>query len=91
MEAQINAANGTFLGVYTQSGAQAPIATAYNNIHSYFQGSYFTGKAPPISYAFTPYSAVIDMQTGEVLAMDTQTSYLSTSQIMAAVNQANSD
>jgi len=31
------------------------------------------------------------METGEVLAMDTQTSFLTTAQIMSAVQQANSN
>lgn len=43
-------------------------------------------------YSFTPYSAVIDMENGKVLAKDTDTTtYLSVGQIMSAVQQANSD
>ena len=44
---------------------------------------------PPISISFTPYSAVINMRTGQVIAMDTSSVYLSVQDILNAVNQAN--
>lgn len=74
--------------VYTQNHSPAPIETAFEYISPYFEGSYFTGKAPPISYSFTPYTAVVDMRNGEVIAKDSQGAYLSTTQILAAVEEA---
>ena len=76
---------------YTNGGYTAPISTAYSYISPYFDGSYFTGQSPPITYPFFPYSAVIDMEDGTVIAMDTSSSYLTTTQILNAVQQANSD
>jgi hypothetical protein len=74
--------------VYTQNGAPAPIETAFEHISPHFAGSYFTGKAPPISYGFTPYSAVIDMRSGEVIAKDNSGAYLTVQNIIDAVEQA---
>jgi hypothetical protein len=76
---------------YTNGSATAPITTAYNYISPYFNGSYFTGQAPPFYYPFTPYSAVVDMEDGTVISMDTTSYYLSTGDILDAVQQANSD
>ncbi|MCK9459011.1 MAG: hypothetical protein M0R80_05175 [Proteobacteria bacterium] len=85
MEDQINDAGGAVFAVYTNGGAPMPIADAFPYISPYFAGGYFTGAMPPISIAFTPYSAVIDMRTGEVIAVDTASAYLSVSDILAAV------
>jgi hypothetical protein len=72
--------------VYTNGGGPLPIADAFTNISSYFDGTYFTGTMPPISIAFTPYTAVIDMRTGEVLDMDVSASdYMSVADILTAV------
>lgn len=76
---------------YTNGGYEAPITTAHSYISPYFDGSYFTGKSPPFSYPFFPYSAVVDMEDGTVIAMDTSSYYLSTADILAAVQEANSD
>lgn len=85
MEEQINGANGAVFAVYVNGGPPLPIADAFTNISAYFDGTYFTGTAPPISYSFFPYSAVIDMRTGEVIAKDTDTVYLTVTDILAAV------
>ena len=74
--------------VYVNGGPPLPIADAYNSISPYFDGRYFTGTAPPISYSFFPYTAVVNMRNGEVIAMDTDTSYLTVEQILAAVQEA---
>ena len=58
-------------------------------ISPYFQTGAATGTMPPISISFTPYSAVINMRTGQVIAMDTSSVYLSVQDILNAVNQAN--
>jgi hypothetical protein len=85
VEDQITDAGGAVFAVYTNGGGTMPIADAFPYISPYFDGSYFTGAMPPISIAFTPYTAVVDMRTGEVLAMDTASAYLSVSDILAAV------
>jgi hypothetical protein len=79
------------LAVYTSGHTSVSITSAQGNISPYFDGGFWTGDKPPFFYPFTPYSAVIDMEDGKVLAMDTQSSYLSTGQILSAVQQANSD
>jgi hypothetical protein len=85
VEDQINAANGAVFAVYIAGGPPLPIADAYTNISPYFDGTYFTGTMPPISISFTPYTAVINMRTGQVIAMDTDTTYLTVPDILAAV------
>lgn len=57
-------------------------------IAPYFETGGHTGTRPPISYSFTPFSAVISMRTGEVVAVDTDSTYLSVQQIVDAVNLA---
>jgi hypothetical protein len=76
---------------YTNGGYTMDIASAYPYISPYFDGQYFTGQSPPFYYPFVPYSAVVDMEDGTVIAMDTSTSYLSTTDILNAVQSANSD
>jgi hypothetical protein len=58
------------------------------NISPYFAGTYWTGTKPPISYGFTPFTAVIDMRNGEVLAKDSQSDFLTVQDIISAVEQA---
>ena len=81
MEDQINDANGAVFAVYTNGGGPLPIADAFTNISPYFDGTYFTGTMPPVPIAYTPYTAVINMRTGEVIAADVQ----SVSAILSAV------
>jgi hypothetical protein len=77
--------------VYTQnSGQNAPLATAVQYIEPYIDGGYWTGFRP-MMYQFTPFTAVIDMENGEVLAVDTMTSQLGTAQITNLVQAANED
>lgn len=86
MEDQINEANGAVFAVYIAGGPPLPIAEAFTYISPYFDGTYFTGTMPPISIAFTPYTAVIDMNTGTVIDMDLSTTdYMSVADILAAV------
>lgn len=83
--------NAAVLAVYTQNGTTSQIASAASSISGHFNGGFWTGKAPPIAYSYWPYTGVIDMETGNVLAKDTDTQFLTTSQIMSAVQQANSN
>jgi len=70
----------------------APIANAYTYISPYFDGSYFTGQMPPISIPYTPFCAVIDLETMEVMDKDlTQTDYLYPQDMLSLAIQANSD
>lgn len=76
--------------VYTQNGGNASIGNVWSTyIAPYFNGSWHTGTRPPINYPFTPFSAVISLVDGTVIAMDTSSSYLSGTDIINAVNQAN--
>jgi len=54
--------------IYTAYGFDQPIADAVEHIDPYFTGSYWTGTAPPISTTVFPTNAVIDMETGVLLA-----------------------
>ena len=54
--------------IYTAHGWDQPIADAVEHIDPYFAGSYWTGTAPPISTTVFPTNAVVDMQTGVLLA-----------------------
>jgi hypothetical protein len=86
VEEQINDAGGAVFAVYVNGGPPLPIAEAYTNISAHFDGTYFTGTAPPISYSYFPFSAVIDMCTGEVIARDGESGpSLTVSSILAAV------
>ena len=78
---------------YTNGSNDAPISTAASYISPYFNGSYWTGVRPPIyGSIYTPFSAVIDLETMIVLDRDVDASnYMFISDIMNAVNQANSD
>jgi hypothetical protein len=85
VEEQINDADGAVFAVYVNGGPPLSIADAYTYISPYFDGTYFTGTAPPISYTFFPYTAVIDMRNGEVIAKDTDAAFLTVPDILAAV------
>ena len=54
--------------IYTAYGWDQPIAAAVEHIDPYFDGSYWTGTAPPISTTVFPSNAVLDMETGVLLA-----------------------
>lgn len=49
------------------------------------QGSYWTTQKPNVPHSFWPYTAVINMRDGTVIAMDTESTFLSTADIIAAV------
>jgi hypothetical protein len=85
---QINDADGVIFAVYTNMGQPMAIEQAFEYIGPYVDGSYFTGQAPPISMPFTPYTAVLDMETMEVLDMETGSYYMTTADILTAVNGA---
>jgi hypothetical protein len=76
---------------YPNGSTSAPISTAATYISPYFNGSYWTGIRPPIyGTIYTPFSAVIDLETMIVLDRDVDsTNYMSITDIMNAVNGAN--
>ena len=78
---------------YSNGSSDAPISTAASYISPYFNGSYWTGAGPPIyGSIYTPFTAVIDLETMIVIDRDVDApNYMSTTDIMNAVNQANSD
>lgn len=77
-------------GVYTSGFGSTELtpAQAFSSLSTYFDGSYFTGELPPISFPFFPYTAVVDLDDGKVVAMDTSSSYLSTGDIIDACETA---
>ncbi len=58
---------------------------------NFFEGGYITGEGPPILIAATPFTAVIDLDTGEVLAVSTMNTAPDINQIKALVTEAAAD
>jgi len=83
MEEEINDAGGAIFASYTGSD-MAGLAGQY--VGNYMEGSYWTNQAPPFQFGFWPYTAVINMRDGTVIAMDSDGSYLSTQDILAAIS-----
>lgn len=54
--------------IYTAYGWSQPITAAAEHVEPYFEGSYWTGTAPPISTTVFPSNAVLDMESGDLLA-----------------------
>ena len=58
----------------------------------YLDGRYFTGTMPPITIEYYPATAVIDMETAELLAKDLNlATQLMPDQILEAAEQAAAD
>ncbi len=78
---------------YVDGSNDAPISTAASYISPYFDGSYWTGVWPQMyGTVYTPFTAVIDLETMIVIDCNVGTTDLmSTTDIMTAVNQANSN
>ena len=77
-------------GVYPSGFGSTELtpAQAFSSLSTYFDGQYFTGELPPISFPFFPFTAVVDMDDGVVIAKDTESVYLSTGDIIDACNEA---
>jgi len=89
VEDQIKAQNGAFFAVYTGTSG---MSETFSKISPYMKGSYFTGKQPSINIPYTPFVAVIDMETGKVIDKDkTQSDYMMPNDVVAACTTANSD
>jgi len=58
------------------------------HLSPHFSGSYFTGQAPPFLFTFLPFTAVVDMRSGEVVVVDEFVSDLTLQEILAAVEEA---
>ena len=77
------------LVIYTAYGWELPIEEAAEHIGESFDGGYWTGQNPPIPLTILPANAVIDMQTGVLLA---DTSDIGAPEdILAHVTAASSD
>ena len=73
------------LALYSWSGAPEFDETTWSQyISPYFSGSFHACGIPAISIPYTPFTAVINMRDGTVIAMDTQ----STQDILDAVASA---
>ncbi|MFO8071263.1 MAG: hypothetical protein R6V85_05240 [Polyangia bacterium] len=60
---------------------EASAEVMYNYLSNHMDGLYFSGQDPPIYYPGVPYTAIIDMETGE-LALKDGTAQMSTSAIL---------
>ena len=64
----------------------------YERVSPYIDGRYFSGTMPPITIEYYPATAVIDMETGELLAKDLNLAQqLMPDQVLEAVEQAAAD
>ena len=90
--------NGLFFAVYVKTDNKAypnDVAASHLEDSEHIDGNagnYWSGTHPAFSTSHgMPVTAVIDVQTGEVLASDTNGDMLSVDDVMDAVEQANSD
>jgi len=69
-----------------------PIETAYSEISQFFSGSYFAGQKPPPDATIPgyPFTAIIDLETGEVALMDGSV-FMTTGAIVAYMEMLNDD
>jgi len=89
LEGDLETHDATFFAVYTQEGLTAPMDFVMERVGPYLDGRYFTGTMPPITIEYYPATAVIDMQTGELLAKDVNlATQLMPDQVLEAVDQA---
>ena len=79
--------------VYTSGLGASDLSpeASFNAINDYFDGSYFTGEMPYLSFPFFPYMMGVDLETMEIVGMDSSSSYLSISDITSLLNAANAD
>jgi hypothetical protein len=68
LEADLDAENSVFLVIYTSYGWETELEEAAAHIGESFTGGYWSGDVPPVPLSMYPANAVIDMQTGLILA-----------------------
>ena len=90
---QIHAANGAIFVSESEGGADLAIETAYSTVSPLIDANYVTGRMPyfGISSIGVPLTAVVDMETGLILASEVDGPVLTTTQIVSLVEQANND
>jgi hypothetical protein len=90
---QIHAANGAVFVSESEGGTELPIETAYSSVGSLIDANYFTGRMPwfGVSSIGVPLTAVVDMETGIILASEVDGPLLTTTQIVTLVEEANAD
>ncbi len=75
--------------IYTKNGLEAPVREIAGYISPYFKGGFWTGERPRLGTIFAlPFTAVIDLSTGEVVVRDTSTDYVMISEVLAAVKRS---
>ncbi len=57
----------------------------------HFKGGFWTGKEPPGTIGALPFSAVIDMENGLVIARDTSSDYVMIDEILTLIKQVDAD
>ncbi|MCP4605492.1 MAG: hypothetical protein GY847_34060 [Proteobacteria bacterium] len=77
--------------MYTSFYIPWSIENVYQKVGKFLKGSYFTGHKPPIDPGFNPFTAVIDMETMEVLGVDTMKDSLGLEGVLDLVHKANED
>lgn len=72
---------------------ELPIESAYAAIQSLLDANYVTGRMPyfGVSSIGVPLTAVVDMETGIILASELDGPLLTPAQIVTLAEQANSD
>ncbi len=89
---QIHELDAVILAVYTDEyNGNTPTDFAYANISQYFEPDYVIGQLPPFQSNFSPFSAIIDLETMETVVRDKILSQLTPQRILNLLEQAAND
>ena len=77
----------------SEGGVELPVATAYATVGPLIEANYYTGRMPwfGVETIGVPLTAVVDMETGEILASEVDGPMLTTTDIVSYVEAANAD
>jgi hypothetical protein len=77
----------------SNGGTEVPVETAYSAVQAYIDPTYITGRMPwfGVSSIGVPLTAVVDMETGIIIASELDGPLLNPSQIVSLAEEANSD
>ncbi|MCP4679681.1 MAG: hypothetical protein GY854_30155 [Deltaproteobacteria bacterium] len=86
---QIHEAEAVVLAVYTDNyDPNTPTEYAYSNISQFFEPDYVTGQLPPFQSNFSPFSAIIDLETMEPMMREGIFNQLTPQRILNLLEEA---
>lgn len=71
--------------------SQLAIDKSYERAKTWFSKGYFSGNMPAFNYMGTPFAAVINLHTGQVMRVDTEYNQVSPDQMVKLIKQAAND